>query len=261
MLCLVLSFLGQTDAMDWYTLRDHLLDRLSASVAAQPVPTGAWLVTAVAVAAVIVVVPPLWVVLRPLVTVVHELGHAIVGILCGRRFTGFVVSADMSGHTVTSGHPRGIGLVLTTIAGYPMPALVGAGVIATAMSGRGDVVLLVALILLLIALVRSRSIFTVVVLVGLLVGVGILWWTGDVAWTSTVVAAAGVVLLVGSWRQFGAVLGHGDRSDDPGALARTTRVPAAIWSLLMAVLIAAPTWWAIRTLVPVVGPALSAILR
>lgn len=235
----------------------HLLDRLGQSVAAQAVPAGPWLVTALAAAAVIVAVPPLWRVLRPLVTVVHELGHAVVGLLCGRRFTGFAVSPDMSGHTVTAGRPRGAGLVLTTLAGYPMPALVGAAMIAAAMAGRADPVLLAALVLLLTALARSRSLFTVAVLAAGLVGVGALWWTGDVAATSTVVAGAGMVLLVGAWRQFGAVVAGGGRADDPAALARITRAPAWAWKLLMAVLIAVPTGWAVRALLPVVRLALA----
>src|SRR5699024_4787175 len=75
----------------------------------------------------VVAVAPLWRLLRVVVTVVHELGHAVVGILVGRSFTGLVLRPDMSGHAVTVGPSRGMGLVATTWAGYPAPALVGAG--------------------------------------------------------------------------------------------------------------------------------------
>ena len=34
---------------------------------------------------------------RTLVTIVHEAGHAAVGLMVGRRFLGFVVSRDLSG--------------------------------------------------------------------------------------------------------------------------------------------------------------------
>lgn len=255
-----LSFIWQSILMDWNTISDHLLDRLGDSFAAGSVPSGPWLLTAVALAAVVVVVPPVWLILRPLVTVTHELGHAIVGILCGRRFTGFVVGADMSGHTVTTGRPTGLGIVLTTVFGYPMPALIGAVMIATAATGRGDIVLLIAMAVLLVALVRSRSVFTVIILATLLAGIAALWWVGNGAVTSTIIAAAGVILLVGAWRQFITVLNHGRRTDDPGMLARITRVPAGLWSLLMGLLIAAPTWWAGQTLMPVLSPALSAVL-
>ncbi len=208
--------------------------------------------TAVALAAVIVLVRPLWVALRPVITVVHELGHGVVGLLCGRRFTGVVIRSDMSGHTVTAGRPRGPGLVMTTLAGYPMPALVGAGMIAAAMSGRGDLVLLAALVALGVALIRSRSMFTAVTVVALLVAVGVLWWSGNVVLNTTLVATLGALLLVGAWRQFGAVVLHGDRRDDPGALAAITALPALVWKLVMVLLIAAPTWWA--------GSALASVL-
>ena len=55
-----------------------------------------------ALALVAVALRPSWQVLRLGVTLVHELGHAVVGVLCGRRFTGFVLRGDMSGHAVTT---------------------------------------------------------------------------------------------------------------------------------------------------------------
>ncbi len=228
---------------------EQVVIRLRDSFAARPAPSGAWLGTAVALAGVIVAVRPLWVALRPVITVVHELGHGLVGLLCGRRFTGVVIHGDMSGHTVTAGRPHGPGLVLTTLAGYPMPALVGAAMITAALAGRGALVLLVTLAALSVALIRSRSVFTVVTVVALLAAVGVLWWSEDVVATSTLAAALGVFLLVGAWRQFGAVARHGDRRDDPGALAAITSLPTLVWKLVMLMLIAAPTWWAGSALV------------
>ena len=73
--------------------------------------------------------------MRLAVTLVHELGHALVGLAVGRRFTGFVLRGDMSGHAVTVGPARGPGRVLSTWAGYPAPAVVGAALVWAA--GRG----------------------------------------------------------------------------------------------------------------------------
>ena len=245
------SGIGHNGTMDWSGVWEAVLTRLTASVSAQEVPTSPWLASSVLVAALAVLVGPAWTVVRPVVTVVHELGHAVVGVVCGRRFTGFVVNSDMSGHTVTVGRSRGVGLVLTTLAGYPMPAVVGALGIAAAMGGRAHLVLLIALVLLLVALVRSRSAHTVAVLVLLLSGTGVVWWQGSVELASTLVAAVSLVLLVGAWRQFLAVVLRGDRRDDPGALSTLTRVPAVVWNLVMLALIAAPTWWSLRALSPV----------
>ena len=51
----------------------------------------AGLAVALGIALLAVVVTDVWRVLRVAVTLVHELGHAVVGMLVGRRFTGFVV--------------------------------------------------------------------------------------------------------------------------------------------------------------------------
>ena len=66
----------------------EILDAIGGRLAPGPVPDdGPWILLALAVAALAVVVPPLWRLLRPGVTIVHELGHAAVGILMGRRLS------------------------------------------------------------------------------------------------------------------------------------------------------------------------------
>ena len=230
--------------------------RLQENVQGAHVPDSLWLLTGVLAAAAIVLVPVLWVPLRQVVTVVHELGHATVGVLSGRRFTGFVVNSDMSGHTLTSGKPRGIGLILTMFAGYPMPAVVGAAMIAAALGGRAGLVLVVAFVLMMVALVRSRSGYTVVVLLLLLAGTGAAWWANNPELSATIVSAVGVVLLVGAWRQVGAVIMGGSAHSDSAQLARITPLPAGLWNLLMVAVIGLATWWAVDALAPVIGAVL-----
>src|SRR5699024_11568697 len=104
-----------------------LLREIGARIVPDPAPAmGWWLLLALVAALGAVLLPPLWRLARLAVTIVHELGHAAVGILMGRRFTGFVVSADMSGHAITVGPRRGVGRIASTWAGYPAPAVVGA---------------------------------------------------------------------------------------------------------------------------------------
>ncbi|MGO1943229.1 M50 family metallopeptidase [Ancrocorticia sp.] len=236
---------------------EEFVDRLSTSFSGAPVPESPWLLTGILAAAVIVLVPVLWIHLRQIVTVVHELGHATVGVLCGRRFTGFVINADMSGHTLTTGKPRGIGLTLTMFAGYPMPAIIGAAMLFAALNGRAGLVLVVAFVLMLVALVRSKSGYTVLVLVALIVGTGAVWWLNDPELSATIVSAAGMVLLVGAWRQFFAVVSKGGSQSDPAQLARITHLPAFIWNLFMLALIGFATWWAADPIVPVIRGVLS----
>lgn len=190
----------------------------------------------------IIVIAPVWRVARLGVTFVHELGHAAVGILCGRQFTGFVLRQDASGHAVTRGRTRGLGRVLTTWGGYPAPAVVGAGLVVAALRGWAAPVLTVALLVTVLALVRVRSVLTAVVTVGVLAGLGALWWLRADDWQGWVLLVVGATLVVGAWRHLGAVLADRSSTSDPAVLAALTRVPALLWNLSFALVCGLASW-------------------
>ena len=185
---------------------------------------------------------PVWRVLRLVVTLVHELGHALVGVMAGRRFAGFVLRADMSGHAVTVGPAKGPGVVATTWAGYPAPALLGALLVWLASAGWSAPLLTVLLLGLLVSLVFVRSALTLVVVTGTAGALGVLWWWGDASLQHHFVVALGVFLLVGAWRHLGTVIGGGDPRSDPAALARATRVPAGVWLASFVLVLGLATW-------------------
>lgn len=205
---------------------------------------------ALAVVAALVAVPPLWRAVRVLVTVVHELGHAVVGIVCGRRFTGLVLRGDMSGHAVTVGRERGLGRVLSTWAGYPAPAVVGAAAVRLAGAGWSAPLLGVTTALLLVGLLRVRSWYTAVVMLTLTAATGALWWWGGAELRGAVVLGSGAFLLVGAWRHLGAVMTHPSAGSDPAVLARLTRVPRSLWLASFILVLAAATWWAAGAVLP-----------
>lgn len=208
-------------------------------------------VLVVLVAALVAVgVPTLWSVLRLGVTLVHELGHALVGIACGRRFTGFVLRGDMSGHAVTVGPARGAGRVATTWAGYPAPALVGGAAVWLGSRGWAGPVLAAVLLVLVVALVRSRSVLTVAVVVVAGTLTAWVWWSGSDVVRAQVLVGTGLVLVVGAWRHLGAVAGARDGRSDAAVLAQLTGVPRALWLLTFALACAAATWLAAATLLP-----------
>ncbi len=231
------------------------LETLRHAIGERIVPTadpaaGWWTLLAVVVALVLVAVPAAWRPARLAVTIVHELGHAVVGILVGRRFTGFVVSADMSGHAVTVGRSRGFGRVVSTWAGYPAPAIVGAVLTHIAFGGFSRTTLFAALVILMVSLVFVRSAHTLATVLVAVVAIGALWWWGSAALAAAVVLGAGVFLLLGAWRHFGAVMAHGRRQDDPQQLAQLTGVPTAVWVASYVLVLAACTWWGWRALAP-----------
>ncbi len=224
--------------MDWFRAVRERVTPVSGGVDLSARDLG----VVVAVAVVLVLVPPAWRRVRLGVTLVHELGHAIVGVLMGRRFVGFVIRGDMSGHAVTSGRTRGAGRVISAWAGYPMPALAGAGIVWLAARGWSAPAVSGALVVLVMVALRVRSVLTALVVAVSLAGAAALWWWRHDLLQEQVLTTLGLVLVAGGWRHLLAVVLHDSAADDPGALARLTHVPRAVWNLSFALACAAATW-------------------
>ena len=224
--------------MEWF---DAIAAR--ARPATVEVALGAPQLTIVLLLALIVVItPPVWQVVRLGVTLVHELGHAGVGILVGRRFTGFVLRGDMSGHAVTRGPARGAGRIASTWAGYPMPALLGAAVVWAALRGWSAPVITAMIAILVLALIRVRSALTVLVVLAALAWLGALWWWRSDTLQPQVLLGLGCVLLVGAWRHLSAVLGDRGSGSDPAVLAALSHLPRVVWSASFVLVCAVSTW-------------------
>ena len=219
----------------------ELSTRLAA--ATPGLPAGA-VATAGLAALVVVLVPTIWLRLRIAITLVHELGHAVVGVLSGRRFTGFVVRGDMSGHAVTVGPARGFGRIATTWAGYPMPALVGLLMLWAATRGYAGALLFGLLLTLVVVLVFVRSAGTLLTVLAASAAVGSLWWWRNDEVQVLAVVATGFVLIIGAWRHLGALVGAGrrDRGSDAAVLGQLTGIPGPLWIGTFAAVLAAASW-------------------
>ncbi|NRQ39432.1 M50 family metallopeptidase [Nonomuraea sp. NN258] len=66
-----------------------------------------------------------WQLSRGLITIAHEGGHALAALLTRRKLEGIRLHSDTSGVTLTRGRPNGPGMVLTALAGYLAPPLLG----------------------------------------------------------------------------------------------------------------------------------------
>ncbi len=224
--------------MDWAeALRERVLP-----VAGGVQLTASGLGVVLAVALVAVLVRPVWRVVRIAVTLVHELGHALVGMAVGRRFVGFVVRGDMSGHAVTAGRARGPARVVATWAGYPAPALVGAAAVWLAVRGWSAPVVSAAVVVSLLASIRARSLLTAVVVGVALAGSASLWWWRDDVLQQQMLVGVGLVLVVGAWRHLLAVTRDPGRANDPAILAALTHLPRALWTLSFGLVTAACSW-------------------
>lgn len=102
-----------------------------------------------------------WRVARNAITIAHEGGHALAALLTGRRLHGIRLHSDTSGLTLSAGRPTGPGMVITLLAGYlapPLVGLAGAGILG---GNRITLLLWIAVVLLLAMLVLIRNVFGV----------------------------------------------------------------------------------------------------
>jgi len=128
------------------TVLQHLWDRVTGT---QPAPPDWVVAVSGAVALIAVISGWFWHLTRNAITIAHEGGHALVSLLAGRRLQGIRLHSDTSGETRSRGRPDGPGLVLTTMAGYLTPPLLGVG--AAALLAAHHVILLLWLLLVLLA--------------------------------------------------------------------------------------------------------------
>ncbi|MEU7586981.1 M50 family metallopeptidase [Micromonospora sp. NPDC049230] len=129
---------------------------------AQPDPPPLLVLITAAVALVVVSTRLPWRVARNAVTIAHEGGHALVALLTGRKLRGIRLHSDTSGLTLSAGRPTGPGMILTLLAGYVAPPLVGLAGAWLLGGNRITLLLWVAVALLLAMLVMIRNAFGVV---------------------------------------------------------------------------------------------------
>ncbi|WP_229880567.1 M50 family metallopeptidase [Amycolatopsis bartoniae] len=181
-----------------------------------------------------------WRLARNLVTIVHEAGHALVAVLAGRRLQGIQLHSDTSGVTVSRGRPTGPGMVLTSLAGYPAPAVLGLGFAGLLAANRITVLLGVAAVLLLGVLVMVRNAYGVLsvvltaaglAVVALVAGPEVQAWVMYVITWFLLLGGLRPVFELQAKRRRGAA-----RDSDVDQLARLTGVPAVLWVLILVVI-------------------------
>jgi Peptidase M50B-like len=211
----------------------------------QPAPSWRMVLVMAGIALLLAWTPAGYRIVRHVVTLVHEAGHALVAVLAGRRLRGIRLHSDTSGVTLSHGRPSGPGMVLTLAAGYPAPALwglagawlVGAGYAA------GWLWLMVLVCALMLLLVRNFYGLWVVLATGAAVG-ALSWWAPAVVlmaaaqlvvWSLLLAAPRSVVELQRQrrWarqRTAGAGRTRLGLASDVDQLGRLTGIPAVLWT-------------------------------
>ncbi|SCG74918.1 Peptidase M50B-like [Micromonospora echinaurantiaca] len=212
-----------------------LWDRL---FGAQPDPPPLLVLLTAAVALVVVSTRLPWRIARNAVTIAHEGGHALAALLTGRRLRGIRLHSDTSGLTLSAGRPTGPGMILTLLAGYLAPPLVGLAGAWLLGGNRITLLLWVAVALLLAMLVMIRNVFGVLSLLvtgGIVLAVS--WYASPEV--QAVFAYTGVwFLLLGGVRpvlELQRLRGRGRMPEsDADQLAGITPLPAFFWVTVFA---------------------------
>ncbi|GAB3851023.1 M50 family metallopeptidase [Micromonospora andamanensis] len=203
---------------------------------AQPDPPPLLVVLTGLVALLVVVTRLPWRVARNAITIAHEGGHALVAVLTGRKLHGIRLHSDTSGLTLSAGRPTGPGMVLTLLAGYLAPPLVGLGGAWLLAGNRITLLLWIAVILLLAMLVMVRNLYgalTLVVTGGAVLAVS--WYASPqvqaaFAWTGVWFLLLGGVRPVVELQRLRAR--RGMPASDADQLAGITPLPAFFWVVL-----------------------------
>ncbi|PZG07611.1 hypothetical protein C1I95_30830 [Micromonospora craterilacus] len=177
-----------------------------------------------------------WRIARNAITIAHEGGHALVALLTGRKLHGIRLHSDTSGLTLSAGRPTGLGMVLTLLAGYLAPPLVGLGGAWLLAGNRITLLLWIAVILLLAMLVMIRNVYgalSLVVTGGAVLAVS--WYASPqvqaaFAWTGVWFLLLGGVRPVVELQRLRSR--GGMPASDADQLAGITPLPAFFWVVL-----------------------------
>jgi hypothetical protein len=210
-----------------------LTDFLHRLFAAQAVPPRSVILITGAVALLAVLLRPAWRVMRNFITIAHEGGHALAAVLTGRRLSGIRLHSDTSGLTLSRGRPRGFGMVVTGLAGYTTPPLLGLGASGLLAAGRITLLLWILLVLLAAMLIMIRNAFGILSVVVTIVIIMAVSFKAPADVQSAFAYAFAWFLLLGGARAVFELQQSRFRHQAPGSdadqVGHLTHVPALLW--------------------------------
>ncbi|MFT8704181.1 M50 family metallopeptidase [Bifidobacterium aquikefiricola] len=179
---------------------------------------------------------PVWHIARNLITIIHEGGHALIALCSGRRLGSVRLHADTSGETVSFGKSHGIAYVVTAMAGYPAPAVLGIAASLLAARGYVSATLWILVALMFALLIRVRNMYgIIVIMVTASLVVGISWWA-DIRVQTIAAHSLAWFLILGSIRPLLELQSQRARGQSHGSdadsLDAATRIPGLVWIIL-----------------------------
>lgn len=186
------------------------------------------------VALAIVAFPLTWALVGPLIVAVHEVGHALTGVVSGRKVRHIKIFSRESGVTEFDRQVN----VLMSVAGYLAPPFAGLAAAHGVRAGQSDLVLLAAAVVLGAALVlKIRNVFGVVAIAATVAVLWLLLARAGVEARQGLAHVLAWTLMLGGVRA--AFTLYGAHIDDPtaGSDAQTLRsltgLPVLMWMALL----------------------------
>jgi hypothetical protein len=175
---------------------------------------------------------PLWRFTRHTITVAHEGGHAMFGVLFGQKIDSVEVTGDGGGVTNFAKSMPWLADLVISLAGYLGPSALGLGGVFLLRHGQAEGVLWASMALLAVILLKIRNPLGFVTVIG--TGV-VLYWVAR-HWADPAQLAFGYFwvwfLLIGGVRTitnlFWATFRQ-DRGSDAAALEGLTLLPDVFW--------------------------------
>jgi hypothetical protein len=233
------------------TTISELWDRVTGT---QPDPPW-WIVLVAGVAALLAVAHgQTWQLSRNVVTIAHEGGHAVLALVTGRKLDGIRLHSDTSGVTVSRGKPHGPGMILTALAGYITPPLLGLGCAWLLSDGRITLMLWTAIALLAAMLIMIRNMYGVLSVVATGAIIFAVSWLGDATVQAGFAYLGAAFLLLAGARpvielQQKRAKGQA-RDSDADQLARLTGVPGLVWVGVFAAVTVLALFFGLQLLAP-----------
>ncbi|MET1022301.1 MAG: M50 family metallopeptidase [Arthrobacter sp.] len=225
--------------------------RIAAGFSHSAIPhvTGTELVVVILLAVALSLPRATWRYFGLLATVTHELGHAFAAITTGQRVGGIRLGLDHSGTTTTYSR-RPLAAVWSTFWGYPVPAVVGAAMVWSGFNGWGPAAMSLGTLILLASFLFIRNGIGLVITAATVLAAVLLVLVVPPEFNGHVMIVLGLALLVAAVKDLGKLaavhLRRRDRlaSSDAHLLFRATRIPAAVWMVLFAVVVGGAWWFA-----------------
>jgi hypothetical protein len=156
-----------------------------------------------------------------------------MALIWGRRVTGIRLHSDTSGVTISRGKPRGVGMIFTTLAGYPTPGLYGLLLAYLASQGLQFLGITVLLLTALLLLIMVRNFWGLLVMLPLSAGFYFLVSASSEVQAFALLGAMSFLLAAGLRSilelQLHRMRGESEGSDADQLQELTLVIPGIVW--------------------------------